>query len=56
LVSEISSESSVWETVSLLQKSNSEQISVYQPETNSRKQTNLKELMDAFFTAQKLAS
>ena len=51
----ITSEISVWETVSLLQKSNLKQISIHQPKTNSWKQTSLKELMDAFFTLQKSA-
>ena len=51
----ITSEISVWETVSLLQKSNLKQISIHQPKTNSWKQTGLKELMDAFFTLQKSA-
>jgi len=54
-VSDVSAESSVWEVVSLLQKNNLQQISIHQPKTNNRKQTNLKELMDAFFTHKKLS-
>lgn len=54
-VPEITSESSVWETISLLQKNNLAAISIRQPKTNSWKQTNLKELMDAFFTHKKLS-
>ncbi|MEX8549313.1 MAG: ABC transporter ATP-binding protein [Mucilaginibacter sp.] len=51
----VSSESSVWETVSIIQKNNLKQISIHQPKTDSWKQTSLKELMDAFFTLQKSA-
>ncbi len=54
-VPEISAESSVWETVSLLQKNNLPQVGIHQPKTNTWKQTNLKELMDAFFTHKKLS-
>ncbi len=54
-VSDVSAESSVWEVVSLLQKNNLQQISIHQPKTNNWKQTNLKELMDAFFTHKKLS-
>ncbi len=54
-VSDVSAESSVWETISILQKNNLQQISIHQPKTNNRKQTNLKELMDAFFTHKKLS-
>lgn len=51
---EITSESSVWETVSLLQQNNLTEISIHQPETNSRKQTSPQELMNAFFTHKNL--
>lgn len=53
-VPDVSSESSVWETISILQKNNLTSISIHQPKTNSRKQTNFQELMDAFFTYKKL--
>lgn len=53
-VPEITSENSVWETVSLLQKNNLTEISIYQPETNSQKQTNSQDLMNAFFTHKNL--
>ncbi len=49
LVQEISSESSVWDTISLLQKNNLAAISIHQPKTNSWKQTSPQELMNAFF-------
>jgi osmoprotectant transport system ATP-binding protein len=51
---EITSESSVWETVSTLQKDNLQQISIHQLETNSWKQTSSQELMNAFFTHKNL--
>ncbi len=54
LVPEISSESSVWETISLLQKNNLAQISIHQPKTNEWKQTSPQELMHAFFTHKNL--
>jgi len=53
-VPDVSSESSVWETISILQKNNLTSISIHQPKTNSWKQTNFQELMDAFFTYKKL--
>jgi len=49
-VPEISSESSVWDAISLLQKNNLAVISIRQPKTNSWKQTSPQELMSAFFT------
>lgn len=49
LVQQISSENSVWETISILQKNNLAAISIHQPKTNSWKQTSPQELMNAFF-------
>ena len=51
---EITSEISVWETISLLQKNNLQLISIHQPKTNERKQTNFRNLMDAFFSHKNL--
>jgi osmoprotectant transport system ATP-binding protein len=51
---EISSESSVWETVAILQQNNLTEISIYQLKTNSWKQITLQELMNAFFTHKNL--
>ncbi|MGI4751076.1 MAG: ABC transporter ATP-binding protein [Janthinobacterium lividum] len=51
---EVTSESSVWDTISILQKNNLQQISIHQPKTNSWKQTNFKGLMQAFFTHKNL--
>ncbi len=56
LVQEISSENSVWETISILQKNNLKEISIHQPKTNSWKQTNSQELMNAFFSHKNLVS
>lgn len=56
LVSEVSVEISVGEAIAILQKNNSTRISIYQPKTNSRKQTDLQELMNAFFTHKNLLS
>ncbi len=53
-VPEVSSKSSVWETISVLQKNNLTEISIHQPKTNSWKQASFQELMDAFFTYKKL--
>lgn len=53
-VPEISSESSVWDAISLLQKNNLAAINIHQPKTNSRKQTSPQELMNAFFTHKNL--
>ncbi len=53
-VQEISSENSVWDAISLLQKNNLAVISIRQPKTNSWKQTSPQELMDAFFTHKNL--
>jgi len=53
-VPDVSSESSVWETISILQKNNLTEISIHQPKTNSWKQASFQELMDAFFTYKKL--
>ncbi len=53
-VPEVSSKSSVWEAVSVLQKNNLTEISIHQPKTNSWKQASFQELMDAFFTYKKL--
>ncbi|MGI4727781.1 MAG: ABC transporter ATP-binding protein [Janthinobacterium lividum] len=51
---EIASENSVWDTISILQKNNLQQISIYQPKTNERKQTSFADLMNAFFTHKNL--
>ncbi|MGI4805606.1 MAG: ABC transporter ATP-binding protein [Janthinobacterium lividum] len=51
---EITSENSVWDTISILQKNNLQQISIYQPKTNERKQTSFADLMNAFFTHKNL--
>lgn len=53
-VPDVSSDSSVWETVSLLQKNNLSYISIHQPKTNSWKQTDFQQLMNAFFTHKNL--
>lgn len=53
-VPEISSKSSIWDTISILQKNNLQQISIHQPKTNERKQTNSADLMNAFFTRKNL--
>ncbi len=53
-VPEITSESSVWETVSILQQNNLQQISIYQSKTDSRKQASPQELMNVFFTHKNL--
>ncbi|RYE36526.1 MAG: ATP-binding cassette domain-containing protein [Sphingobacteriaceae bacterium] len=52
--SEITSETSVWDAVSILQKNNLPQLSIYQPKTNERKQTDFQQLMNAFFTRKNL--
>lgn len=54
--SELAAANSVWEAVSILQKSSLPQISIHQPKTSSRKQTSLTALMDAFFIHKKLVS
>lgn len=51
---EVTSESSVWDAVSILQKNNLQQISIYQPKTDERKQTGSQQLIDAFFTRKNL--
>lgn len=53
-VPDVASENSVWDTISLLQKNNLAQISIYQLKTNSWKQTSSQELMNAFFTHKNL--
>ncbi len=46
---ELTSESSVWDAVSFLQKNNLKEVGIYQPKTSSWKQTSSQELMHAFF-------